>query len=85
MLTAANRALLREIDKGLTQFEIAQIANLCPVTAEEAKSIIPRCVQSFSSVHNFLMHPLSSLEDKVDDDRLQALLNEIQTMRKFQT
>ena len=68
----------------LTQFETAQLANLCPAEAEEAKSIIPRCVQSFS-VHNLLMHPLSSLEDKVDDDRLQALLNEIQTMRKFQT
>lgn len=34
------RTLRRESD--LTQFEIAQIANLCPVTAEESKSIIPR-------------------------------------------
>lgn len=28
----------------LTQFETAQIANLCPVDAEEAKSVIPRFV-----------------------------------------
>ena len=28
----------------LTQFEVAQIANLCPADAEEAKSVIPRCV-----------------------------------------
>jgi len=50
----------------LTQFETAQIANLCPAEAEEAKSIIPSLV-------------------KIDDDRLQSLLDEIQTMRKFQT
>lgn len=28
----------------MTQFETAQIANLCPADAEEAKSIIPRFV-----------------------------------------
>ncbi|EJD07325.1 uncharacterized protein FOMMEDRAFT_164324 [Fomitiporia mediterranea MF3/22] len=50
----------------LTQFETAQIANLCPADAEEAKSIIPSLA-------------------KIDDDRLQALLDEIQTMRKFQS
>ncbi|EPQ56532.1 hypothetical protein GLOTRDRAFT_59842 [Gloeophyllum trabeum ATCC 11539] len=50
----------------LTQFETAQIANLCPADAEEAKSIIPSLV-------------------KIDDDRLNALLAEIQTMRRFQS
>ncbi|TFK51819.1 hypothetical protein OE88DRAFT_1628538 [Heliocybe sulcata] len=50
----------------LTQFETAQIANLCPADAEEAKSIIPSLV-------------------KIDDDRLNALLSEIQTMRRFQS
>lgn len=39
-----HRTLRRE--PGLTQFETAQIANLCPATAEEAKSIIPRSAQS---------------------------------------
>lgn len=34
------RTLRRE--PALTQFETAQIANLCPADAEEAKSIIPR-------------------------------------------
>ncbi|KAF9047158.1 hypothetical protein BDZ89DRAFT_1058220, partial [Hymenopellis radicata] len=53
-------------EAALTQFETAQIANLCPATAEEAKSIVPSLV-------------------KIDDDRLQALLDEIQTMRKFQS
>jgi len=58
------RILRREPE--LTQFETAQIANLCPADAEEAKSIIPSLV-------------------KIEDDRLQALLDEIQAMRKFQT
>ncbi|KAI0704139.1 RNA polymerase II [Earliella scabrosa] len=62
---AAIRETLRR-ESALTQFEIAQIANLCPVTAEEAKSIIPSLV-------------------KIDDDKLQPLLDEIQTMRKFQS
>ncbi|PAV20157.1 RNA polymerase II [Pyrrhoderma noxium] len=61
--SAVRETLRRE--PALTQFETAQIANLCPVDSEEAKSIIP------------------SLQ-KIDDDRLQALLDEIQTMRKFQ-
>jgi len=30
----------------LTQFETAQLANLCPSTADEAKSIIPRSVSN---------------------------------------
>lgn len=36
------RTLRRE--PALTQFETAQIANLCPADAEEAKSIVPRFV-----------------------------------------
>ncbi|KAG8972346.1 RNA polymerase B, partial [Tulasnella sp. 427] len=39
---SVREALRREIDeRGLTQFEIAQIANLCPATSEEAKNCIP--------------------------------------------
>ena len=34
------RALLK--DPTLRQFEIAQLANLCPNDAEEAKALIPR-------------------------------------------
>ena len=76
----------------LTQFETAQIANLCPADAEEAKSIIPRCVIGFSVPRVWcrglftdgpLFYPLSLV--KIEDDRLQALLDEIQAMRKFQT
>jgi DNA-directed RNA polymerase II subunit RPB4 len=62
---SAVREILRR-EPELTQFETAQIANLCPADAEEAKSIIPSLV-------------------KIEDDRLQALLDEIQAMRKFQT
>ncbi|KLO07651.1 hypothetical protein SCHPADRAFT_922806 [Schizopora paradoxa] len=62
--SAVRETLRRE--PALTQFETAQIANLCPMDSDEAKSIIPSLV-------------------KIDDDRLQALLDEIQTMRKFQT
>ena len=77
----------------LTQFETAQIANLCPADAEEAKSIIPRCVIGLSVPRvslcrglltiGPLFYPLSLV--KIEDDRLQALLDEIQAMRKFQT
>ncbi|KAF7982569.1 hypothetical protein HWV62_27563 [Athelia sp. TMB] len=62
--SAVRETLRRE--PALTQFETAQIANLCPADAEEAKSVIPSLV-------------------KIDDDKLQVLLDEIQTMRKFQT
>ena len=41
-VTYTSRTLRRE--PALTQFETAQIANLCPADAEEAKSIIPRFV-----------------------------------------
>ncbi|KAJ7210507.1 HRDC-like protein [Mycena pura] len=62
---SAVRDTLRR-EPALTQFETAQIANLCPATAEEAKSVIPSLV-------------------KIDDDRLEALLADIQTMRKYQS
>ena len=75
-----SRTLRRE--SALTQFETAQIANLCPADAEEAKSIVPRCVFVLFQVgpHDSARHSLV----KIDDDRLQGLLDEIQTMRKFQ-
>ncbi|KAJ3491868.1 hypothetical protein NLI96_g401 [Meripilus lineatus] len=62
--SAVRETLRRE--PALTQFETAQIANLCPADSDEAKSVIPSLV-------------------KVDDDRLQTLLDEIQTMRRFQS
>ena len=66
----------------MTQFETAQIANLCPADADEAKSVIPRFVSS--ATESVLINFYHSLV-KIDDDRLQALLDEIQTMRKFQS
>jgi hypothetical protein len=38
--SSPSRTLRRE--PALTQFETAQIANLCPADSEEAKSVIPR-------------------------------------------
>ncbi|KAJ7066337.1 HRDC-like protein [Mycena amicta] len=62
--SAVRETLRRE--QALTQFETAQIANLCPATADEANSVVPSLV-------------------KIDDDRLDALLRDIQTMRKYQS
>lgn len=54
-----SRILRREPE--LTQFETAQIANLCPADAEEAKSIIPRCalrsMVSFDPTLTYFMSP----------------------------
>jgi len=58
------RSTLRR-QSNLTQFETAQLGNLCPSTAEEAKSIIPSLA-------------------KYEDDILQPLLDELQSLRKFQ-
>lgn len=78
------RTLRRE--PALTQFETAQIANLCPATAEEAKSVIPRQVSATMTLSARTAHVFSFASlVKIDDDRLQALLDEIQTMRKFQS
>ncbi|QRV74322.1 DNA-directed RNA polymerase II subunit RPB4 [Ceratobasidium sp. AG-Ba] len=62
--SAVREALRRE--PNLTQFETAQIANLCPADVDEARNIIPSLV-------------------KIDEDRLQELLDEVQKLRKFQT
>jgi len=63
--TAAARQLMRRT-LDLSQFETAQVGNLCPQTADEAKSCIPSLA-------------------KVDDEVLQPVLDELQTLRKFQT
>lgn len=67
------RILRREPE--LTQFETAQIANLCPADAEEAKSIIPRyalrnMVPLDPDSHLFFLPPLVSLKSKTIDFRL---------------
>ena len=68
------RILRREPE--LTQFETAQIANLCPADAEEAKSIIPRCAlrriisHLTTDYHPFFLPPLVSLKSKMIDFRL---------------
>lgn len=55
-----SRTLRRE--PALTQFETAQIANLCPADAEEAKSIVPRCgLAAIESLVTFLTLLLQQL------------------------
>jgi len=78
------RTLRRQ--SNLTQFETAQLGNLCPSTAEEAKSIIPRCAgcavwKEELSTETF---PVYGSLAKYDDDVLQPLLDELQSLRKFQ-
>lgn len=77
------RTLRRE--PALTQFETAQIANLCPADAEEAKSVIPRYAYDIPATIILTFTPYISSLVKIDDDRLQVLLDEIQTMRRFQS
>ncbi|EGC40206.1 RNA polymerase II core subunit [Dictyostelium purpureum] len=50
--------------QNLEEFQIASLANLCPETADEAKSLIP------------------SLKE-MDEDALQAILDELSNLRKF--
>ncbi|KZT59415.1 RNA polymerase II [Calocera cornea HHB12733] len=64
--TQAVRALISRGIEDLAQFETAQIANLTPLTADEAKSVIPTL-------------------QRYDDEVMQGILDEMQTLRKFQT
>ena len=43
LLTWSPRRSVLSKDDKLKSFELAQIANLCPLDAEEAKALIPRC------------------------------------------
>lgn len=54
------------MDSGLAEFEMAQLANLCPESSEEAKSLVP------------------SLK-KITDDDLQSILDDLSSIRKFQS
>lgn len=70
-------------DPTLKQFEVAQLANLCPSDAEEAKALIPRSVSMFCSMVTMLMPATYSLASR-DDDALQLILNELAALRRFQ-
>ncbi|KAF2754206.1 hypothetical protein EJ05DRAFT_479738 [Pseudovirgaria hyperparasitica] len=65
--TEANESLERVLDqrRELEYFERSQLANLCPESADEAKTLIP------------------SITNKISDDDLQELLNEIGKLRQF--
>uniref|UniRef100_A0A915KWH4 Uncharacterized protein n=1 Tax=Romanomermis culicivorax TaxID=13658 RepID=A0A915KWH4_ROMCU len=82
--------------KNLHKFEIAQIGNLVPDSAEEAKALIPRSVYrcgtdravlELLAALNFLIilnHAIFSLENKLDDEELDSLLKNLQTKKSFQ-
>lgn len=88
--------LLRTLQKDSTlrQFEVAQLANLCPGDVEEAKSLIPRYALPVvgGCIHNQLMLSLLPYRTLVlrcslatrDDDALQVQLNELAALRRFQ-
>merc|ERR1712066_1224242 len=55
-------------NKKIHKFEMAQLANLCPETPEEAKSLIPSL----------------EAEGRFTDEELASILDDIQTKRSFQ-
>lgn len=55
-------------NKKIHKFEMAQLANLCPETPEEAKSLIPSL----------------EAEGRFTDEELATILDDIQTKRSFQ-
>ena len=65
-----NIASVRQLltNKKIHKFEMAQLANLCPETPEEAKSLIPSL----------------EAEGRFTDDELATILDDIQTKRSFQ-
>lgn len=63
---ASIRSLLT--NKKIHKFELAALANLCPETPEEAKSLIPSLEGA----------------GKFDDEELASILDDIQTKRSFQ-
>ena len=81
---ASIRSLL--MSKKLHKFELAALANLCPESPEEARSLIPRCV--FFRLNDILTVLIKrfcfSLEGRFADEELGGLLEDIQTKRSFQ-
>jgi len=71
-----NRVLRNDPD--LHKFEVAQLGSLCPEEAEEAKTLIPRYLSSPGLLN------LCSLVSKKTDEDLQAILDELSSLRKFQ-
>jgi DNA-directed RNA polymerase II subunit RPB4 len=73
-------------DPELHKFEVAQLGSLCPEESEEAKTLIPR----YPSPSHPTLHYLSvndaddSLVTKKTDEDLQAILDELSSLRKFQ-
>jgi DNA-directed RNA polymerase II subunit RPB4 len=65
-------------DPDLHKFEVAQLGSLCPEEAEEAKTLIPRYPLFFQKVYGY------SLVSKKTDEDLQAILDELSSLRKFQ-
>ena len=78
---ASIRSLL--MSKKLHKFELAALANLCPESPEEARSLIPRFRPLFENM-SFINQLVCSLEGRFADEELGGLLEDIQTKRSFQ-
>ncbi|VDL78515.1 unnamed protein product [Nippostrongylus brasiliensis] len=86
--------------KPLHKFEVAQIVNLCPETAEEAKvsvAVIPifhiglarKQYEEFADAKLFytflpVAALIPSLENKLEDDDIDEILRELQSKKSFQ-
>ena len=80
---ASIRSLL--MSKKLHKFELAALANLCPESPEEARSLIPRFKPHFKQqTTSFINQLVCSLEGRFADEELGGLLEDIQTKRSFQ-
>jgi DNA-directed RNA polymerase II subunit RPB4 len=75
-----NGSVLRN-DPELHKFEVAQLGSLCPEESEEAKTLIPRYAFFLPCLWE---SPDGSLVTKKTDEDLQAILDELSSLRKFQ-
>lgn len=82
-----NNEMIREIRScftaDLAEFEMAQLANLCPESTEEAKVLIPRYLNFFQDKF-FIFLCINSLEGKISEEGLQQILDDMINARKFQ-
>lgn len=61
----------RDLEKfGLAPFEVAQLGNLCPETAQEAKALIPS---------------LAMPDREIDNSQLKELLEQLNSFKQYPT
>ena len=66
----------------LHKFEVAQLANLCPESAEEGKALIPRSF-SCKQMRVLILFLDFSLESKMEDDELDDILKSLSAKKTY--